>query len=58
MIYRGKLEPIRMLLEDANIDYKETRFTKENWPQNKQIGIDSGLYKFGQGYWLYIYISY
>ncbi|XP_077980923.1 glutathione S-transferase P 1-like [Glandiceps talaboti] len=45
---RGRAEPIRLMLEEAEIIYNETLFTKETWPAAKQKGIESGLYTFGQ----------
>ena len=46
---RGRAESIRMLMEDAGIPYTENRFTKETWPEGKRLGMDIGLYTFGQG---------
>ena len=46
---RGRGEVIRMLMADADIPWKETKFTKETWPEAKQTGISVGFYTFGQG---------
>jgi len=45
---RGRAEAIRMILEDHNIPYTETRYTKETWLEVKQIGINDRVYTFGQ----------
>lgn len=46
---RGRGEPMRLLMNDWNISYSETGYTRETWPQAKQQGMKSGLYMFGQG---------
>ncbi|XP_033636377.1 glutathione S-transferase P-like [Asterias rubens] len=45
---RGRGEAIRLLLEEAEIPYNQTGFTKETWPKAKKEGMASGLYTFGQ----------
>lgn len=46
---RGRAEGIRLMLEDFEIPYVETNFTKESWPEIKKKGIETGLFTFGQG---------
>ncbi|XP_033108425.1 glutathione S-transferase Mu 1-like [Anneissia japonica] len=45
---RGRGEVIRMMLEEAQIPYNETNFTKDTWPEAKKKGVESGMYTFGQ----------
>eukprot|EP00118_Oscarella_pearsei_P024929 m.307140 g.307140 ORF g.307140 m.307140 type:complete len:273 (+) comp41947_c0_seq1:297-1115(+) len=45
---RGRGEVIRLILNEAQIPYDETRFTKDTWPAAKEAGLKSGLYSFGQ----------
>ncbi|XP_062509223.1 glutathione S-transferase-like [Corticium candelabrum] len=44
---RGRAEVVRLALEEAEIPYTETGFTKDTWPAAKQEGLKSGLYPFG-----------
>ena len=46
---RGRGEVIRQLMATAGIQWTETKFTKETWPEAKVEGIKSGIYTFGQG---------
>lgn len=46
---RGRGEPIRLLMEDAGLNWKERGFNRETWAPAKPEGIKSGLYTFGQG---------
>lgn len=46
---RGRAEGIRLMLEDFEIPYMETNYTKETWPEIKKKGIETGLFTFGQG---------
>ena len=46
---RGRLEPIRLILQEAGIPYREVNFDKETWPKHKKEGIANGLLTFGQG---------
>lgn len=46
---RGRAEGIRLMLEDFEIPYVETNYTKETWPEIKKKGIETGLLTFGQG---------
>ena len=46
---RGRAEVVRLALEEAEIPYTETGFTKDTWPAAKQEGLKSGLYPFGLG---------
>ena len=46
---RGRAEGIRLMLEDFEIPYVETNYTKESWPEIKKKGIETGLFTFGQG---------
>eukprot|EP00761_Pharyngomonas_kirbyi_P011772 gb/GECH01011798.1/.p1 GENE.gb/GECH01011798.1/~~gb/GECH01011798.1/.p1 ORF type:complete len:215 (+),score=63.50 gb/GECH01011798.1/:1-645(+) len=43
---RGRGEPIRLLFEDNNIDYKDTPM--KTWQDDKQRFIDEGIAPFGQ----------
>jgi glutathione S-transferase len=52
---RGKAEPIRLLLNELQLDYTEIRYTRPpvtgnmmNWEEEKPEGIASGLFPFGQ----------
>lgn len=36
-------------MEEGDIPYEETKFTKATWPAAKEKGLESGLYPFGQG---------
>lgn len=36
------------MLEDFEIPYVETNYTKESWPEIKKKGIETGLFTFGQ----------
>jgi len=45
---RGKGEAIRLLMEDQNIPYTETRYTQELWANAQPLGIEDGLYHFGE----------
>lgn len=36
-------------MEEGDIPYDETKFTKATWPAAKEKGLQSGLYPFGQG---------
>ena len=36
------------MLEEAQIPYSEERYTADTWKHRKQIGIESGLFTFGQ----------
>ncbi|XP_006815126.1 glutathione S-transferase P 1-like [Saccoglossus kowalevskii] len=45
---RGRAEVIRLMLEEAQIPYNETKFTEKSWPAAKIKGIEDGLYTFGQ----------
>ncbi|KAI0222734.1 Glutathione S-transferase P 1 [Lamellibrachia satsuma] len=45
---RGKAEPIRMMMVEAGIPYIEKNFNKATWMSNKEAGIKSGLYTYGQ----------
>ena len=45
---RGKGEVIRLLMEDHNIPYTETKYTKELWANAQQLGVEDGLYHFGE----------
>ena len=38
-----------LMLEDFEIRYVETNYTKESWPEIKKKGIETGLFTFGQG---------
>jgi hypothetical protein len=44
---RGRTEPIRVLLAEADQKYTESRVGAE-WPQVKQEGMTSGKLPFGQ----------
>lgn len=46
---RGRAEAIRLLLEQANVPYNQTDFTRESWPEAKKAGVEKGLYTYGQG---------
>ena len=37
------------MMEDFEIPYAETSFSKADWPAIKQKGIETGLLTFGQG---------
>ncbi|CAH1775922.1 unnamed protein product, partial [Owenia fusiformis] len=45
---RGRGEAIRLMLEQAEIPYTEVSFNGDTWPAQKQKGMASGLYTFGQ----------
>ncbi|XP_071510088.1 glutathione S-transferase P-like [Diadema antillarum] len=45
---RGRAEAIRFLLEQAGVPYNQTDFTRETWPEAKRLGIERGLYTYGQ----------
>ncbi len=47
--FRGRGEGIRLMLQEAEISYKQKLFMEDTWPAIKKKGIDSGLYTFGQG---------
>ena len=46
---RGRAEGIRMLMEDFEIPYAETAYSKADWPEIKKKGIETGMFTFGQG---------
>lgn len=46
---RGRAEAIRMILEDNGVPYTEINFNKDEWPEIKKKGIESGTFTFGQG---------
>ena len=37
------------MMEDFEIPYAETNFSKAEWPAIKEKGIETGLFTFGQG---------
>ncbi|XP_030851489.1 glutathione S-transferase P-like [Strongylocentrotus purpuratus] len=45
---RGRAEAIRLLLEQANVPYNQTDFSRETWPEAKKAGVEKGLYTYGQ----------
>lgn len=45
---RGRAEAVRLLLEQANVPYNQTDFTRETWPEAKKAGMQAGLYTYGQ----------
>lgn len=45
---RGRAEVIRFLMEEAEISYTESSYTRETWLVYKRKGIDDGLLTFGQ----------
>lgn len=47
--FRGRAEGIRLMMEDFEIPYAETNFSKADWPAIKEKGIETGLFTFGQG---------
>ena len=49
--FRGRAEGIRFMMEDFEIPYAETNYSKTDWPEIKRKGIDIGLFTFGQGKW-------
>lgn len=49
--FRGRAEGIRLMMEDFEIPYAETNFSKAEWPAIKEKGIETGLFTFGQGGW-------
>ena len=47
---RGRSEPFRLLMAEAQIPWTETKYTFfGTWPAAKEAGMKSGLYPFGQG---------
>ncbi|XP_020609413.1 glutathione S-transferase-like isoform X2 [Orbicella faveolata] len=46
--FRGRAEGIRLMMEDFEIPYAETNFSKAEWPAVKEKGIETGLFTFGQ----------
>ena len=46
---RGRAEGIRLMMEDFEIPYAETNFSRAEWPAIKERGIETGLFTFGQG---------
>jgi len=46
---RGRAEPIRLLMEDNGIPYRENRYPDHtSWVSAKQSGIMTGLFTFGE----------
>jgi len=45
---RGKAEAIRLILEDNRVNYRDVIVTTDTWAELKQLGIESGLFVFGQ----------
>jgi glutathione S-transferase len=45
---RGRGEAIRLLLEDAGLEYEDVRHTSDTWPQAKKEGIADLSLPFGQ----------
>ena len=47
--FRGRAEGIRLMMEDLEIQYAETNYSRADWPEIKKKGIETGLFTFGQG---------